>query len=110
MGCMAEPERELLIVLTPGADPAGAASVADGRVTQRLSDRVALAVIPASAREALAGRSEVLGVYEHDVPDAVMSELDGAERVFVDAWRERGRGKQRAGEGLSWDAPGFQAP
>jgi len=107
---MAEPERELLVVLNRGADPSEAVTLAGGRVTQQLADRIALAVVPASGRDTLAGRSDVLGVYDQDVPDSVRDELDEVDRVFVDAWRERGRSKQRVGDGLSWDAPGFQAP
>ena len=110
MCCMTEPERELLVVLAPGADSAQAISLAGGRVTQRLSDRISLAVVPDGARETLASRPHVLSIYDEDVPDAVRDELDEGERMFVDAWRERARPKQRKGEGLSWDAPGFEAP
>ena len=37
--------------------------------------------------------------------------LDQGARLFVDAWRERPLHKQdRPGEGLPWDADGFQPP
>lgn len=107
--CMAEPERELLVVSTGDANPAEAVSDAGGRVTQRLAERIALALVPDRAQDALASQRDVT-VYAEDVPDDVLATLREDERVFVDAWRERRKAKQRTGEGQSWDAPGFQAP
>lgn len=107
---MGEPERESLIVLSSGADPLEAVSHAGGRLTQRLGDRVALAVVSEGARDALAARGDVMHVYDEEVPDAVRDGLDEPERLFVDAWTERRRTKHRTGDGLSWDAPGFRAP
>jgi hypothetical protein len=43
--------------------------------------------------------------------DSVLADLDRAGRLFVDAWRARAAGKPgRTGEGLPWDATGFQPP
>ena len=83
---------------------------AGGRVTQRLADRIALAVVPAGAHETLIERSDVLNVFDEDVPEAAVEDLDEAERIFVDAWRKRARPKDRTGDGMRWDAPGFEAP
>ncbi len=107
---MPEPERELLVLMARGADPAEAVSAAGGRVTQQLADRIALAVVPAGVRDTLTSRPDVLNIYDEDVPTAVTDDLDEIERVFVNAWRERGRVKRRIGDGLRWDAPGFDAP
>jgi hypothetical protein len=42
---------------------------------------------------------------------SVLADLDRAGRLFLDAWRERAAGKPgRTGEGLPWDATGFQPP
>ena len=44
-------------------------------------------------------------------PDDVAHELDEAERLFVDGWLLRRRGKPaRPGEGLDWDAEGRHPP
>jgi hypothetical protein len=44
-------------------------------------------------------------------PDAVAEGLDEAERLFIDGWLLRRRGKpQRPGEGLDWDAEGWRPP
>jgi hypothetical protein len=109
MCCMAESKRELLVVSTGDANPAEVVSHAGGRVTQRLAERIALALVPDGAQDALASRRDVT-VYAEDIPDDVLATLREDERVFVDAWRERGKAKKRTGEGQSWDAPGFQAP
>lgn len=107
---MAEPERELLVLMTSGADPVEAVRAADGRITQRFGDRIALALVPASARVALASRTDVVNIYDEDLPDVAAEDLDEAERVFVNAWRERRHVKRRTGDGLPWDSPGFEAP
>lgn len=48
-----------------------------------------------------------------DAPPEISEKLDEGEKLFVAAWSSRfqeGAAKQRRGEGLSWDAPGFQPP
>jgi hypothetical protein len=43
--------------------------------------------------------------------DTVLDELDDAGRVYIRAWRDRLVGKPgRTGDGLPWDATGFQPP
>ena len=43
--------------------------------------------------------------------ESVLDELDEGAQLFVRAWRERPLSKpDRRGEGLSWDAPGFEPP
>lgn len=81
------------------------------RVTQALSDRVFAIEEPDAERlaelEALPGVS----LYrEGSTPARIPTGLSDAERVWVDAWGQRGEPKERPGEGLSWDAPGFEPP
>jgi hypothetical protein len=43
--------------------------------------------------------------------ERVLDDLDEGARLFVRAWQERPlRKAERRGEGLSWDAPGFEPP
>lgn len=107
---MAEPERELLVLMTSGADATEAVAAAHGRISQRLGDRLALAMVPASALDALRSRNDVVNVYDEDVPEVATEDLDEAERIFVNAWRKRRHVKERPGDGLPWDSPGFEAP
>jgi hypothetical protein len=45
---------------------------------------------------------------------AVLDELDDGARLFVEAWRTQRSAasatRDRAGDGLPWDAPGFEPP
>lgn len=51
------------------------------------------------------GGTRVLG------DEGALDDLDEGARLFVAAWRERPLSKpDRVGEGLSWDAPGFEPP
>lgn len=48
-----------------------------------------------------------------DAPTDVLETLDEGEKLFVLAWSSRSKetgSKQRRGEGMSWDAPGFTPP
>ncbi|GAB2791018.1 hypothetical protein GCM10027199_78860 [Amycolatopsis magusensis] len=43
--------------------------------------------------------------------ESALEELDEGARMFVAAWRRRPiRKPHRVGEGLPWDAPGFEPP
>ena len=44
--------------------------------------------------------------------DAAPASLNESEKLFVDAWKLRlAKGNQkRVGDGLAWDAPGFESP
>ncbi len=78
-------------------------------VTQLLPPRLALVVLPPGAAP-----EQVFGVgtrwFGGDVPEVVLRELSEAELLFVAAWRQRRRPKIRPGDGLPWDAPGYQPP
>ncbi|RJF93497.1 hypothetical protein [Sphingomonas cavernae] len=66
------------------------------------SGRVAVCQVPAAA-PAPCGAID---------PDALPSELTDGERLFIEGWRARASKdpKTRKGEGLPWDAPGYQPP
>jgi hypothetical protein len=85
-----------------------AAEVAPNVVIVR-ADLSELPEIAQHARVALGrrpdGSTDVIG------DEGVLDELDEGARLFVTAWRERPLSKpDRPGEGLSWDAPGFEPP
>ena len=42
--------------------------------------------------------------------DEIPSDLSEGERLFAAGWQQSKRPKTRRGEGLSWDAPGFEPP
>lgn len=44
------------------------------------------------------------------LPQDILNSLNQTEALWVAAWFERKRPKQRPGEGLAWDAPGFLPP
>lgn len=82
-------------------------------VTQVVSRRVVV------VRHAQGELSERLGsipgvatVATAEVPSEVFAGLDETESLFVAAWMSRKTQpkKDREGEGLDWDAPGFKPP
>ena len=83
-----------------------------GSVTlvQHLPPRLAVIESDDDARAALRTAPGVLGVGEPDLPDDVREQLTETEQVFVDAWVLGRRPKTRPGDGLAWDAPGFEPP
>ena len=68
--------------------------------------------VDAPALVALRKEPDVVGVYEQDVPPDVLAGLRPEERLFVEGWtlQQASKDKSRSGDGLSWDAPGFQPP
>ena len=81
-------------------------------ISQVASPRVVVVRRPQSeADSALQARPEVVAVEQ--VSPEVVAELSDTEALFVAAWAQRTREldtKQRAGDGLSWDHPGFEPP
>jgi hypothetical protein len=77
-------------------------------VTQVLPPRLALVALPPAGRTTI----EVPGTawYEVDVPADVLDRLSDQERLFIDAWRSRRTGKERPGNHLPWDTPGYVPP
>jgi hypothetical protein len=77
------------------------------RVTQALLPRLALVALDEAAAAALA---EVPGITVHRARPPGMADLREDEKLFVAAWVTRLRSKDRPGDGLSWDAPGYHPP
>jgi hypothetical protein len=85
-------------------------------VSQDCPPRLALVPLPASAAARLADLPFVVGVYATAPPAGILAILGDAEKIFVAAWMERvdqashPGDDQRPGEGLPWDAPGYEPP
>lgn len=106
--------RELLVIMRgERANEAIKQLSANYNVQQVASPRV---VVVEGAQNELAGLRAVPGVLAAtagELPPAVLEGLDESEALFVAAWLSRTKGgtsKQRPGEGLAWDAPGFVPP
>jgi hypothetical protein len=99
---------EALLELRPGAALDAIDSVVE--VRQLLPPRLAIVAADDVGLRALERRSDVLSVHTEAVPADVLARLDEPARLFAAAWNERQRPKRRAGDGLPWDAPGFDAP
>jgi hypothetical protein len=68
-----------------------------------------LPLIADHSRLAFARRPD--GGTERAGDESALDELDEGARIFVSAWLARPATKpERPGEGLSWDAPGFEPP
>lgn len=92
-------------------DPSGRPALgAAGTILQSSGDRVA--VVEAPDPEALRKLRGIRSVTEGAPGAEVLADLDEGSRLFAQAWGEQGKmaTKQRPGEGLDWDAEGFEAP
>lgn len=78
-------------------------------VTQKLQPRLLLIRAAPRDRRAIQRIPGVVGIFE-TAPTDPLPGLSPPERVFVDAWATRSAPKIRRGEGLHWDAPGFEPP
>jgi hypothetical protein len=101
---------ELLVVLdSPHAASALAELLELASVTQVLGPRLALVRADAATAARIAKIKGVHGVHSGTL-GGIPSDLTQKERAFVSAWEMRQRPKERPGDGLSWDAPGFTPP
>ena len=77
-----------------------------------LHPRILVLEADEAALTALRADANVAGVYDQAVPPDVLAGLGPEERLFVEGWiqQQAGKDKSRRGDGLSWDAPGFQPP
>jgi hypothetical protein len=81
------------------------------KVTQRLPPRLAIVEGEDRQLEAVRTLPGVIAVCEGPVPDSVLQQLHPTERLFADGWTAGRQPKTaRPGEGLPWDAEGFQPP
>ena len=81
-----------------------------GKVLQAYADRAA--IVEASGAGGLRAVTGVLSVTRGVPDETVLAKLDDGSRLFVEAWGEQEvmDKKRRHGEGLDWDAPGFDPP
>src|SRR4051794_18155687 len=89
-----------------------------GQVLARLGRRATLvqhlpprlAVVETDDADGLRRAPGGVAVGDPDLPDDVRAGLSDTERLFADAWVLGSRPKVRPGDGLPWDAPGYQPP
>jgi hypothetical protein len=106
---MASVRSEALVELTRGttieeALPRGA------HVTQRLPPRLAIVLAGEDELRALERNPHVSHVFRSEIANDDLARLDERERLFAAGWNQRREPKHRRGEGLSWDAAGFDPP
>jgi hypothetical protein len=107
---MTDVPRELLIVLeSQPASETLARLRAVATVTQVFPPRLALVQAGPDTRTRVARIPGVLHVQD-DPAGKLPADLTPAERAFAGAWQAGQQPKTRAGEGLPWDAPGFDPP
>jgi hypothetical protein len=82
------------------------------RVVSLLEPRIAILEVSEGELTQLRQDRSIAAVYQDTIPPEVLQRLHPQERLFVKAWnlQRATQGKGRPGEGLPWDAPGFQAP
>ncbi len=110
---MADTKREFLVILDPdqGRDLFQRIS-SQYKIAQSLPPRVLIPLLDAREAREIAALPGVTSVCEAAVPPHVMETLTDGESLFASAWAERHQAapKKRVGEGLAWDAPGFEPP
>jgi hypothetical protein len=104
-------EQALVLVTEPDEEDALEHPAGGVKVVQRASSRVALVEGPVAGIRKLAALPGV-EVIEDDIPDSLLEQLSRTEALFARAWerRQHAHAKERPGEGLAWDAPGFEPP
>jgi len=81
------------------------------RVTQILPPRLAIVEGDPDRLTAIQSIPGIISIFEGRVPETTLLQLDPTERLFAEAWAESRRSKSdRVGDGLPWDAEGFEPP
>lgn len=101
----------LVVLAATGADAALAELRARHPVLGTLPPRLVVADLDdgqADALRRLPSTEAVVSGPDEPLPPS----LDEGEQLFARGWQQRSRGgeKERPGEGLPWDAPGFLPP
>jgi hypothetical protein len=105
--------RPVLVLLPEASAPQHVARLQRAyRVLTMLRPRIVVLQVGEEAVTALRQDPALTGVYEEAVPPEVLAALRPDERLFVEGWvqQQASMDKKRRGDGLSWDAPGFQPP
>lgn len=100
---------EVLVELQPGAAVEDAVPP-QAQILQRLPPRLAIVAADAEGIRALESSPAVAAVFAEDVPSEALEQFDQVTRAFAAGWNERRQPKERPGEGLAWDTPGYEAP
>jgi hypothetical protein len=100
---------EVLIELAPGTTT-DAAVPPEVRVLQQMPPSLAIVSADETGIRALEAAPGVSAVFAEEVPPEALERLDVVGRAFAAGWNERRRPKDRIGDGLAWDTPGFEAP
>jgi len=100
---------EVLVELRPGVAVEDAVPP-ETQVLQRLPPRLAIVAADEDGIRAMECSPAISAVFAEDVPAKALEQFDVVTRAFAAGWNERRRPKERRGEGLSWDSPGFEAP
>lgn len=105
-------EREVLFILAAeGVEETLTRLQQHVRIEHVLRPRVALARAPGDlALQTLQRIPGVSVAAALPLPEAVWPRLTPTEQLFIRAWLQRQVPKTRPGEGLPWDAPGFEPP
>ena len=80
------------------------------RIVHSASPRLHVVSMQPSRAESLKALPGVIELTTGTFSPEVMEQLDSQERFFLEAFTSRTDSKQRKGEGLPWDAPGFEPP
>lgn len=79
-------------------------------IVHTASPRLFVVRLVEAAPEEISALPGVAAVTNRGLPAELMSDLDDEERLFARAFASRTEPKERIGEGLPWDAPGFEPP
>lgn len=103
--------RELLVVLHLSAGDQGLNEVKrETTVIQHVPPRLVLVEGEPNVIDRLRELPGVRSVFRPEDDMGEIGDLSEHERLFVDGWRLRGQPKERPGDGLPWDAPGYLPP
>ena len=79
-------------------------------IVHRASPRLFVVRVEPAVRDRLAELPGVAAVTDGAFSAGVSERLYEAEALFAAAFAARGTSKQRVGNGLEWDAPGYEPP
>lgn len=106
-----DPAASALVVAAPAwSDGLEVAVARVARVVQRCPPRLAIVEADERARAALRALPGVRAVTDGPLDEETSRDLTQAERLFAAAWAAGRQPRVRAGDGLAWDAPGFDPP
>ena len=81
-------------------------------VSQVASPQLVILRVRPEQMEQVQAMEGVEQVFAGEIPPEMLDRLDSTETLFAKAWasRQQAETKSRAGDGLDWDAEGFEPP